>query len=171
MRIKGILSNLKHNLKIRKLRKKGMKIGDNCFILSSIGSFGSEPYLIEIGDRVLISAHCFICAHDGGTWTINNLNNTKYDKIGKIIIGNNVYIGYGVSIFGNVRIGNNVIIGANSVVTKNLLENSVYAGVPARRICSIDEYIEKNRSKFDETYLLNYKEKKDYFEKKYSISK
>jgi len=168
MKLFGLIRNLKHKLKIKKLRKKGIKIGSNCFILTDINSFSSEPYLIEIGNDVLISAHCFICPHDGATWTINNYFKTGYDKIGKIIIGNNVYIGYGTSIFGNVKIGSNSIIGANSVVTKDVPDNSVCVGSPARVICSIEDYVEKNKNRFDNTFYMSPKEKKEYFLRKYT---
>lgn len=57
----------------------------------------------------------------------------------------NVFIGSGTRILYNTRIGHNVIIGANSLVNKDIPDNSVYAGIPARRICSFDEYVEKQR--------------------------
>lgn len=48
------------------------------------------------------------------------------------ILGNNVYVGPGVKIVGAVRIGNNVAIGANSVVVKDIPDNAVAAGIPAK---------------------------------------
>ena len=60
-----------------------------------------------------------------------------------IIIGNNVYIGNNVILLPGVTIGNNVIIGAGSVVSKNVQDNSVIAGVPAKVIKSTNEYFEK----------------------------
>ncbi len=59
------------------------------------------------------------------------------------MIGNNVYIGNNVIILPGVTIGNNVIIGAGAVVTKNIPDNSVAVGVPARVIKTADEYLEK----------------------------
>ena len=59
---------------------------------------------------------------------------------------NNVFIGSGTRILYNTRIGNNVIIGSDSLVTKDIPDNSVYAGVPARRICSFEEYVEKHKA-------------------------
>lgn len=50
------------------------------------------------------------------------------------IIGDNVYIGPGVKIIGAVKVGNNVAIGANAVVTKDVPDNAVVAGVPAKVI-------------------------------------
>lgn len=157
------LFGLKQKIKIKKLRKKGVKIGTNSLILNKISYFSSEPYLICIGDDCLISANVLFTPHDGGTWTINKLYGTDYDKIGKIDIGNKVYIGFGSIIFGNVKIGDNSIIGANSIVTKDIPSGSVACGAPARVICSIDDYITKNKGKFTSTFYLNKKDKKNFF--------
>lgn len=54
------------------------------------------------------------------------------------VIGNNVYIGANSSVIGNIHIGNNVIIGAGSVVTKDVPDNVVYVGNPARFLKTID---------------------------------
>lgn len=52
----------------------------------------------------------------------------------KIIVGDNCYFGLGAKIFGSVRIGNNVTVGANAVVTKDIPDNAVVGGVPAKII-------------------------------------
>lgn len=62
---------------------------------------------------------------------------------GKVVIGDNVFVGMNSIICRNVNIGNNVIIGAGSVVTKNCDANSIYAGNPAKKIGSVEEFIEK----------------------------
>ena len=59
---------------------------------------------------------------------------------------NNVFIGAGTRILYNTRIGSNVIIGADSLVNKDIPDNSVYAGVPARFICSFEEYAKKAKA-------------------------
>ena len=63
--------------------------------------------------------------------------------MGRVSIGNNVFIGTGTIVLCNTHIGNNVVVGAGSIVTRDLPDNGVYAGSPARRICSIEEYREK----------------------------
>ncbi len=71
----------------------------------------------------------------------------KQDKIGRIVIGDNVYIGTGAYIMPGVCIGDNVIIGANAVVTRNIPSDSVAVGMPAGVIETIEEYYEKSMLK------------------------
>ena len=66
-------------------------------------------------------------------------------KIGSIHIEDNVFIGSHTIILCDVNIGSNVIIGAGSLVNKDIPANSVYAGVPAKYICSFDEFVEKRK--------------------------
>ena len=99
-------------------------------------------WLIEIGDNVTLAPRVQILAHDASTKFALN-----YTKIGRVNIGNNVFIGANTTILPNVQIGDNVIIGANSLVCKNLESNKVYAGNPAREICTYDDYIKKNSEK------------------------
>ena len=68
------------------------------------------------------------------------------EKIGKISIGDNTFIGADTIVMPNVKIGKNCIIGTRSVVTKDVPDNTVYAGNPAKFICTLDDYIQKNQS-------------------------
>lgn len=78
-------------------------------------------------------------AHDTSTEYING-----YTKIGRVEIGDNVYIGYNTIILCNVKIGSNVIIGAVSVVTKDISDNKVCAGNPARFIWDLETFKKKH---------------------------
>ena len=82
------------------------------------------------------------------------------DKFGAIVVGNNVHIGVDAIIMPGVTIGNNVIIGAGAIVTKDIPDNSVAVGIPAKPIETIEEYIEKNKETFVYTKNLSYEEKK-----------
>lgn len=62
----------------------------------------------------------------------------QLDPEGIPVIGDNVYISAGARILGGITIGNNVIIGANSVVVKDVPDNSIVAGVPAKIIRQVD---------------------------------
>lgn len=90
---------------------------------------------ITIGDNVSISHH--VRMYTSGFCTESRIMlGQNVEVIGDIIIGDNVLIGSGCFICPNVTIGNNVVIGANSVVTKDLAGNGVYAGAPAKLIKS-----------------------------------
>lgn len=105
-------------------------------------SFGTEPWAITLGENVHIVNGVQFITHDGGTLIfrhiIPDLEITK-----PIVVGNNVYIGTNTIILPGVNIGSNVIIGAGAVVTKDIPDNSVAVGVPAKVIKSADEYFEK----------------------------
>lgn len=118
-----------------------IKIGKNARFTGKI-NFGSEPFLISIGNHVTLAHNVTFHTHDGGVWIFRE----KYPNIniyGKITIGDNVFIGSNVIILPNVNIGDNVVIGAGSVVTKSIESDSVVAGNPARLIRTVNEYEEK----------------------------
>lgn len=104
-------------------------------------------HLIFIHDNVSMAPSAKFVMHDVGHHLLNRKYHTEdfIEKVGCIEVMDNVFIGANVTILFNTRIGSNVIIGANSVVNKDLPGNAVYAGTPARRICSFDEYVEKHR--------------------------
>lgn len=160
------LSLVTDKSKIKYLRSLGCKIGSSTRFVGNCRGIGSEPYLIEIGEDCLISDHVMFHTHDGGVKVLNTLGyfSEKNDKMGRIKVGNNCFIGSRTSILAGAEIGNNCIIGANSVVSKNIPDNSVAAGVPAKVICSIDEYYKKNKAqgRFYPSLSLSVEDKKDY---------
>lgn len=164
--IKSIIKKINKDLYFKMI---GIKYGTNCEFLGNI-NWGSEPYLIEIGSHVRITDGVKFVTHDGGVWIYRIKKEFEnIDLFGKIKIGNNVHIGFNSIIMPNVEIGNNVIVGCGAVVTKNLPSNGIYAGVPAKLICSYDEYLEKHKNDFDYTKKMSKKEKREYLIKKYKI--
>lgn len=156
-----ILSNNKY---INLLRKDGIKIGDGCVIWKNV-VFGSEPYLVTIGDHCRITDGVKFVTHDGGLWTIRNIekynpDHRNYDILKPIVIGNNVHIGWNTIIMPGVHIGNNVVIGCGAIVTKDIPDNSVAVGVPAKVIESLDDYFQKNNSSYIDTTGMSYEEKR-----------
>lgn len=123
-------------------------IGENCEIYKNV-SFGSEPFLIEIGDNVRLTEGVRLTTHDGGVWVIRNLfSEGNAGRFGKIRIGSNVHIGINTIIMPNVNIGDNVVIGAGAIVTKDIPNNVIAVGVPAKPIKSIEEYYTKNKDSY-----------------------
>lgn len=125
--------------------KYAKKIGVNGFengrIYGNV-NWGTEPWLITIGKNCHITGGVSFITHDGGTLLfrdkVPDLEITK-----PITLGDNVYIGNYSIIMPGVHIGNNVIIGAGAVVTRDIPDNSVAVGIPARVVKTFEEYFEK----------------------------
>jgi len=120
--------------------KAGVKIGGGNIIYTKFWS--TEPYLITIGNNCQITAGVTFLTHGGAHVLRNEI--PDFDTFGKIKIGNNVYIGTRSLILPGVTIDDNVIVAAGSVVTKSVPTNVVIGGNPARILCTIEEYKEKN---------------------------
>lgn len=158
----------KNNKAHETLVPSDVKIGEHCEVYKGV-YFGSEPYLIEIGDYVRISSGVTFATHDGGLWVLRNLHLLDdADYFGRIRVGNNVHIGQDSFIMPGVTIGDNCIIGVRSVVTKSVPDNTVYAGQPARFIETIEEYYEKHKNNCELTKHMLPLEKKNYLLTKYN---
>ncbi len=152
---------------IGELRKCGVKIGDNCEIYSTV-NFGSEPYLISIGNHVRITHGCRFITHDGGVWVLRELKkDSSLDLFGEIKIGNNVHIGMDTVIMPGITVGDNCIIGCGAVVTKDIPSGEIWGGVPARFIKTVDEYYQQHKNDFDHTKGYSAIEKRKLLEGKH----
>jgi len=134
--------------KIKYLRKRGVKIGNNCSVITQPKNFGSEPWLIEIGNKVTIANGVVFINHDGASRVFRNLipSSSKYgNRFGTILVGDNSFVGINSVLLPGTKVGENVIVAAGSVVKGELNSNGVYGGVPAKLICSLEHYMEKYR--------------------------
>lgn len=114
-------------------------LGENCYLQPF--NYGTEPRRIFFGDNVQIASGVKFITHDIVSHVFNHIDGKRYKIIeGSIHVGSNVFIGANTVILYNVHIGDNVIIGAGAVVTKDLPDNGVYAGVPAKRIGDFESY-------------------------------
>ncbi len=113
----------------------GVRVGKNCRIYTT--DFGTEPFLVTIGDNVTITSKVRFITHDGSTWLMRDKRGRRY-RFAPVSVGNNVFIGTGTVILPGIKIEDNVIIGAGSVVTKSVPQGTVVAGVPAKIINSFD---------------------------------
>ena len=130
-------------------------VGENCSIQSR--SIPLYSQLISIHDNVHLASGVSFIPHDIVHRVINgdkSINASIGEYIGCIEIMDNVFVGAGTRIMYNVRIGSNCIIGAGSIVTKDLAPGGVYAGAPAKFICSYDEFVEKRIAKDKELKQL-----------------
>lgn len=154
-KIKELLYRLRGEYTTEKLISMGMKVGKNFGRLNGVILDPSHCWLIEIGDNVTLAPRVHILCHDASTKVFMN-----YTKVGRVTIGNRVFVGAESIILPGVTIGNDVVIGANSTVTHNIPSNSVAVGSPARVISTLDDYIQKERERmenapiYDETFTL-----------------
>lgn len=155
--------------RIRYLRDAGAQIGNKVH-LTNVDIVGTEPWLVSIGDNVYFAgSKTQLLTHDGSVSQTFEMGIApkRYDSFGKIIIGDNCFIGINCIILKGVTIGENCIIGAGSVVSKSIPPNSVACGVPARVIKSTEEYYHQHEDNVDDTVGWNMYKKRLYLEKKY----
>ena len=125
----------------------------------------SAPWLISIGDNSKITHGVIILTHDYSWAVLKKLPGKEGNVLGAlspVTIGKNVFIGMNAIITRGVTIGDNVIVGAGSVVTRDCESNCVYAGNPAKKIMTIEEFYAKRADKqFEEAkkLALCYKER------------
>ena len=150
---------------IKWMRQKGASVGERTVIFSPMHTTidMTRPWLIDIGNDVQITEGVTILTH-GYDWSVlKGLYGEVIGSSGRVHIGNNVFIGMKTTILKGVHIGNNVIIGANSLVNKNIPDNCVVAGNPAKVIMTIEEYYEKRKAaQYDEAKELVIEYKKVY---------
>ena len=130
---------------IRKQKVYGA-IGDHCMIQKRKVPLYAN--LIRLGNNVYIASNVSFITHDVTHAMLNRLETVQkrggvQERVGCIEIGDNVFVGAGTRILYDTKIGSNVIIGTGSIVTRDIPDNSIVAGVPAKVIGRFDEYVEK----------------------------
>lgn len=128
------VGNYFHRRKVPLLPKiydAAIRVFHNCAIYSSteIGKgtiFGYGGIGVVVHKRAVIGRNCTI----GSGVTIGG----KSHSVNVPVIGDNVYIATGAKILGDIRVGSNSVVGANAVVVKDVPENCVVAGIPAKVI-------------------------------------
>ena len=126
--------------KIGLLRKSGVRIGERCRIYTS--NFGTEPYLVRIGNHCTVTSGVRFITHDGSCWVLRD-ELANLQDFGPIVVEDNCFIGVNAVILPGVRIGPNAIVGAGSIVTKDVPPGMVVGGVPARVLMPIGDYRNK----------------------------
>lgn len=136
--IKEFVYRLRGEFTTERLVSMGMQVGKNFKRLNGVILDPGHCWLIEIGNNVTMAPRVHILCHDASTKAFLN-----YTKIGRVTIGDNVFIGAESVVLPGVTIGSNVVIGANSTVTHDIPDNSVAVGNPAQIISTLDAYLEK----------------------------
>lgn len=140
LKLNSLWKSMINKANVNSCIQRGMKVGKN-FNTPDTVYFGTEPYLIEIGDDVNIAANVRFVNHGGTTTLLRKLPGYEDARIfGRIKIGNNCTIGLNAVITQDVQMGNNCILGANSVLSQSMPDNCVFIGNPAQFLCTIEDY-------------------------------
>ena len=139
--------------KIVELRKRGASIGENVDILDNCIIDPDHCFHICIGNNVTFAPNVHVLAHDASTKKF-----IGYTKVKNTTIGSNVFVGAGSLILPGVKVGDNVIIAAGSVVTKDVTDDTVIGGNPAKQISTTSSYLRKMKEsmKSDNTFSDEY---------------
>ena len=130
------------------LQRKGVKVGKNIRVfgkLSTIDIDVTRPSLVVIGNDVCLNRNFKLFTHDYVTAIFIAKYKDFINSSGKVIIGNNVSFGSDCTVLKGVTIGDNSFIAAGSIVASNIPANSIAGGIPAKVICTIDQYYEKRK--------------------------
>lgn len=138
----------------------GVTVGKNCLIATR--NWSTEPYLITIGNNVAITKGVMLHTHGGARVVRSRI--PDFDMFGKIVIEDWAYIGANSQIMPGVTIGEGALVAAGSIVTKSVPPRTVVGGNPARFLCTVDEFIEKNLVYNVHTKGLNAADKKKVLE-------
>lgn len=135
-----LIFRLRADYTTEQLVEMGLVVGDNFLRMHGAIIDPSHCWHIHIGNNVTLAPRVHILAHDASL-----CHHLGYAKIGNVVIGDNVFIGAETVVLPGVTIGNNCIIGANSTVSRNIPAGSVAVGSPARVVCKVSDYVERNK--------------------------
>lgn len=138
--LSDILGFIKQRPTVKRLRKWGAIIGNDVELIC-VQCGRKDATCLEIGNHVTLT-YTMILTHDASPQRFVGFG---INRIGRVVIGDNVFVGRQSIILPNVKIGSNVIIGAGSIVNKNIPDNVVAAGNPCRVICSMDDFVKKTK--------------------------
>ena len=120
------------------LVEQGLVVGRNFAMFEEVFIDPSHMWHIVIGDDVTLAPGVQIFAHDAST-----KRHLGMTRIGKVAIGDRVFVGASAIILPGVTIGSDVIIGAGSIVTEDIPSGVVAVGNPARTLCTLTEFLEQ----------------------------
>ena len=141
--------------KIEWLKSRGCEIGEGLKLIGNAKIDENHCWHVRIGNDVTMAPGSYILAHDASTKTA-----LGYTRLGRVEIGDRVFIGAHALILPGVTVGADCVVGAGAVVTKSFEAGSVIAGNPGRKIATTEAYLSKcadalgKRPCFDERFTI-----------------
>lgn len=127
------------------IERRGFKHGKNFNMEKGANIDSAFCKIISCGDNVTLAKDVYILAHDASMKKF--LGKTK---VGKVSIGNDVFIGTKTVILPGVTIGDSVVVGANSCVTHSIPSGEIWGGVPAKKIGETKDFLEKHKKQIED---------------------
>lgn len=115
--------------RVERLRASGVRIGVDCVVLTE--SFSTEPWLVELGNRVAVAGGVKFLTHDGAAHFLRR-ERPDAQSLGRIVVGDDCFVGEDCLLLAGTRIGSGSIVGAGSVVRGPVPDNSLVVGNPGR---------------------------------------
>lgn len=125
---------------LRLIEKRGFKHGKNFDIEKGANIDRAFCSIISCGDNVTLAKDVYILGHDASMRKF--IGKTK---VGRVKIGNNVFVGAKTVILPGCCIGDNVIIASNSCVSHDIPSGEIWGGTPVHFIMSMDKFLEKHK--------------------------
>lgn len=113
-------------------------MGKGCYIQMNVVI--TDPAYVRLGNNVHLTG-CTLFGHDGAVSMLKQAYGINLDKVGKIDLRDNVFVGHQAIIMPGVTVGPDAIVAAGSVVTRDVPPGSIVGGVPARVIGSVADMV------------------------------
>jgi acetyltransferase-like isoleucine patch superfamily enzyme len=154
--------------RIERLRRQGVRIGQGCLIFST--SFSTEPYLIQIGDRVAIAAGVRFITHNALAFRLRDTY-PNLQVFAPITVGDGTIIGLNAIILPGTVIGRNCFISAGAVVRGTIADDSAVGGNPAEVFGKVSDMMARlpdSPGRLD-VYHLPPKERRERIERHFGL--
>lgn len=146
---------------VRYFRSQGVEIGEDVEIFgANLFTFGSEPYLVSIGNQVTVSHKVDFITHDGGL----RIARSKYPGAylyGRIQVADRCFLGAHCVLLPGARVGAGSVIGSGSIVAGEIPPGVVAIGAPAKPVKTVEDYIQGKRNLWVDTRGLTPDAKKE----------